>query len=179
MSCSSSRHRLFAGALAPTSALLTLLLAAPLADAHEVKKAAAPAAAAATPAAPAAALAALDAFHAALGRGDTAGALARMADDVLIYEQGGAERSKAEYASHHLGSDAEFAKATRRELTTRRSFGAGDMVVVTSETRTTGRFRDRDIDTRGKETAVLRRSGRDWRIVHVHWSSQRTTPAQP
>ena len=177
MSCSPSRFRLFAGAL-PASALLTLLLAAPVADAHEVKKAAAPTAAS-TPAAPAAALAALDAFHAALGRGDTAGALARMADDVLIYEQGGAERSKAEYASHHLGSDAEFAKATRRELTSRRSFAAGDMVVVTSETRTTGRFRDRDIDTRGKETAVLRRSDRDWRIAHVHWSSQRATPAQP
>lgn len=179
MICSPSRLRLSAVAPVPAGALLALLLAVPAVEAHEVKKAAAPAATVSTAAAPAAALAALDAFHAALGRGDTAGALARLADDVLIYEQGGAERSKAEYASHHLGSDAEFAKATRRELTTRRSFAAGDMVVVTSEARTTGRFRDRDIDTRGKETAVLRRTGGAWRIVHVHWSSQRATPAQP
>lgn len=178
MSRSLSYPRLGGRIIAPALVIAAALAAAP-AGAHEVKRAAAPAAATRTAPAPAGALAALDAFHDALGRADTAAALARLADDVLIYEQGGAERSKSEYASHHLGSDAEFAKATRRQLTTRRSFAAGDLVVVTSETRTTGRFRDRDVDSLGKETAVLRRSGGDWRIVHVHWSSQKAPAPKP
>ncbi|HEX8570661.1 MAG TPA: nuclear transport factor 2 family protein [Caulobacteraceae bacterium] len=175
MSRSLSHLGLRAGTVAPALALAFSLVAS-TALAHEVKRAAAPSAATQTAPAPPAALAALDGLHDALGRGDTTAALARLADDVLIYEQGGAERSKAEYASHHLGSDAEFAKATRRQLTTRRSFAAGDLAVVTSETRTTGRFRERDVDSLGKETAVLRQSGGDWRIVHVHWSSQKAPP---
>ena len=162
--------------LPPLAASLALLLGGPVACAVDVQRSA-PAAAAQPAETSPAALAALDAFHAALGRGDTAAALDRLAEDVLIYEQGAAERSKAEYASHHLASDTEFAKATRRELTARRSYTTQDLTVVSSETRTTGRFRERDVDSRGKETVVLRRSGPDWRIVHVHWSSQRTAPS--
>lgn len=45
---------------------------------------------------------AVDSFHAALARGDTAAAAAAFSNDALIYEHGGAERSKAEYAGHPL-----------------------------------------------------------------------------
>src|SRR5690606_29848204 len=45
---------------------------------------------------------AVDAFHAALRAGDRDAALAVLAEDALIFEAGGAERSRAEYASHHL-----------------------------------------------------------------------------
>ena len=38
---------------------------------------------------------AVDAFHAALDRGDTRTAASLLADDALIFESGGAERSKA------------------------------------------------------------------------------------
>ena len=58
------------------------------------------------------AAAAVDAFHVALKAGATAVALALMAPDVMIFEEGGAERSRDEYASHHLGSDAAFAAAS-------------------------------------------------------------------
>src|SRR3546814_15767141 len=44
------------------------------------------------------ATAVVDAFHAALDHGNEVDALALLADDVLIFESGGAERSKAEYA---------------------------------------------------------------------------------
>lgn len=54
------------------------------------------------------AAAVVDAFHAALRRGDTRAAAALLSDDALIFETGGAERSKAEYAAHHLPADAEF-----------------------------------------------------------------------
>ena len=112
------------------------------------------------------------AFHAALERGDTAAALALMAEDVLVYEQGGAERSRAEYAAEHLAADAEFSRSTRSLTSGRRSRIDGDLAVVTSESRTTGRFRDRDVNSAGVETMVLRRTPAGWRITHIHWSSR-------
>lgn len=115
--------------------------------------------------------AAVDAFHAALGRGDTAAAAALLANDALIYESGRAERSKAEYAAHHLAADAAFAKSTRREVTRRQGRIVGDLAWIATETRTTGTYKQRPINSTGTETMLLRRERAGWRIVHVHWSS--------
>ena len=145
--------------------------AACAAQAHEPAKPLQAAAVAAPAAGSPAAV--VEAFHAALERGDTAAALALMDDGVLVYEQGGAERSKAEYAAEHLGADAEFARATDGRRHDRRSRLSGDLAVVTSESRTTGRFRDRAVDSAGVETMVLRRTRAGWRIVHIHWSSRK------
>ena len=60
------------------------------------------------------AVAVVDAFHAALKRGDTIAAAALLVDDVLIFESGGVERTKAEYAARHLPADAAFAQAPCR-----------------------------------------------------------------
>lgn len=114
----------------------------------------------------------VDAFHAALARGDTAAAARLLTDDALIFEHGRAERSKAEYAGHHLPSDAAYAQATRHETTRRGGRVTGDLAYVVSEGRTTGRFRDKDVDQVSVETMVLTRVGDDWKITHVHWSSR-------
>ena len=84
------------------------------------------------------AAAAVDAFHVALKAGDTNVALAIMAPDVMIFEEGGAERSRDEYASHHLGSDAAFAAASEATVTRRSGWADGDIAWITSEGRTTG-----------------------------------------
>lgn len=120
---------------------------------------------------------AVDAFHAALARGDTAKAAAQLADAVLIFEAGGVERSRAEYAAGHLVGDAAFAQAVGSQMT-RRAGGGGDLAWVASEGRAKGRFKDRDVDRVTTETMVLRREGAAWKIVHVHWSS-RAAPAAP
>lgn len=120
----------------------------------------------------------VDAFHAALARGDTSAALALLADDAVIYETGGAERGKAEYASHHLAADAAFAKAVPSRVL-RRSGGAdGDAAWLLTEGRTTGQYRDRPVDRITAETALLRRVNGAWRITHFHWSSAAAKPAQ-
>ena len=113
----------------------------------------------------------VDAFHSALGRGNTAAAAALLASDALIYESGRAERSKAEYAAHHLPADAAFAKATRRTVTRRSGQSAGDLAWIATETKTLGSFKSKPIDSMGKETMLLRRGRGGWRIVHIHWSS--------
>lgn len=115
---------------------------------------------------------AVDAFHAALEHGDTAAALALLADDVLILEGGSAERSKAEYAASHLAADAEFSAAVPNVLSRRTARAVGDSAWVASEGRTEGQFNGRPIHSVSAETMVLRRDAAGWRITHIHWSSQ-------
>jgi ketosteroid isomerase-like protein len=113
----------------------------------------------------------VDNFHAALGRGDQKAALAFLVDDVLIYESGGVERSKAEYASHHLAADAAFSQAVPGKLARRHGSAVGNVAWIASEGRTTGTFKGKPVDVVTTETMVVRRVGAAWKIAHIHWSS--------
>ena len=114
----------------------------------------------------------VDAFHAALASKDTAGAAALLLDSALIFEGGYVERSKAEYASHHLGADAAYASAVPSSLVKRPGFADGDMAWIASETRTTGTYKDKPVDRLSTETMILKKEASGWRIVHIHWSSR-------
>ncbi|KJV04973.1 YybH family protein [Methylocucumis oryzae] len=116
----------------------------------------------------------VEAFHSALVRGDTQAALALLADDVLIFESGGVERSKAEYASHHLHADAEFSMAVKRTLESRSTVGSEMFAWVTSVEKVTGTFRNSTINSRSIETMLLTKSAAGWQISHIHWSSAKT-----
>lgn len=113
----------------------------------------------------------VDAFHSALRRGDTAAAAAMLAGDALIFEEGGAERSKAEYVAKHLPADAAFSKAVRSEVKRRAGHSDGTLAWIATEGRTSGTFRGNSVDRITTETMVLRRMGSTWRIAHIHWSS--------
>ena len=111
------------------------------------------------------------AFHAALASGDTAAALTYLAEDVVIFESGGVENSRTEYASHHLEADAAFSAAVRRILVSRTHGMQGDMAWVISVETVSGTYRTRAINSRSVETMMLRQVNGQWRIVHIHWSS--------
>jgi ketosteroid isomerase-like protein len=115
----------------------------------------------------------VDVFHSALAAGDSAGALALLLPEVVIYESGSAEMSRDEFASHHLGADMKFAAGTTREVTGRRSDQSGDVAWVLSKTRTSGTYGERSINSVGVETVLLKRTSQGWRIRHIHWSSRR------
>lgn len=117
------------------------------------------------------AAAVVDAFHKALGRGDTKSALSHLADEALIFESGGVERGKKEYASHHLAADAAFSQAVPSALTRRVAHVAGGTAWIASEGRTSGTFKGNAVDRKTVETMILRRTGGTWKIVHIHWSS--------
>lgn len=123
------------------------------------------------------AAAVVDSFHAALRAGDRDAALALLAEDALIFEAGGAERSRAEYASHHLEADSAFAAVTEDATTRRSGDASGDMAWITSEGRTTGAFNGRPVDRITTETMLLRRHADGWRIQHIHWSSRAPRPS--
>ena len=156
-------------------AVSALLLSAGAAGAHE--PAPSPQVQGTVQAEAAEAAAVVDAFHAALKAGDTDGALAMLAGDVMIFEEGGAERSREEYASHHLGADAAFAAAVEATPARRSGWAAGDVAWIASEGRTTGTFNGRPIDRLSAETMVLKRGPDGWRIAHIHWSSREPRPA--
>ena len=117
------------------------------------------------------AAAVVDAFHAALRRGDTKGALSYLAPNALIYEAGGVERSRQEYASHHLGADAAFAQVVPGTVTRRAGEAAGGVAWIATEGRARGTYQDKAVDRITTETMVLRRIGGAWKITHIHWSS--------
>ena len=140
------------------------------ASAHPASHSSAPPAQ--TVAAPAqAAAAVVDAFHAALRRGDVKAAESYLAENALIFESGGVERGKAEYAAHHLGADAEFSKAVPSTVTRRAGDSVGNLAWVATEGRTNGSFKGKSLNLVTTESMVLRRTGSKWKIVHIHWSS--------
>ncbi len=115
----------------------------------------------------------VDAFHTALAAGDSSSALELLDPQVLIYESGSVEATREEYRSHHLGADMAYAGATTRHLTKQSAGQSGDIAWVLSESTTTGTYRDREVNSGGTETMMLRRVGDGWLITHIHWSSRR------
>jgi ketosteroid isomerase-like protein len=114
----------------------------------------------------------VSAFHAALTAGDKVAAMKFLSPDVMIFESGYVERSRAEYASHHLGSDMAFAKSVVRKVLKQGEKTEGKMAIVWQETETTGMHNGKAVHSFGTETSVLEKNGDNWTIVHVHWSSR-------
>lgn len=114
-------------------------------------------------------------FHEALIRGDTAAALALLAEDVIILEAGTIE-TRDEYLRQHLPADIRFAQAVPSTRGSVRVVVAGDVAWITSSSETTGTFEDRPISSVGAELMVLTRTATGWRIRAIHWSSRRRAP---
>jgi len=115
----------------------------------------------------------VDAFQAALKSGDAKAAESWLAPDVLIYEGGGAERSREEYAGHHLAADMAFLKTAQIDVLKRASGGDENEAWITTESRIRGKSsKGKPLDVASTETALLRKTSEGWRIVHLHWSSQ-------
>ncbi len=121
------------------------------------------------------AAAAIDAFHEALRRGDTKAAASLLAADALVFEEGGVEKSKAEYVDRHLPADAAFSQVVSSSVTRRSGGSDGALAWIASEGRMAGTYKGKAVDRVTTETMLLRRVGRDWKIIHVHWSSAAAT----
>jgi mono/diheme cytochrome c family protein len=114
----------------------------------------------------------VDSFQRRLAQGDVNGAAQLLDPSVLIFESGEAETSRAEYASHHLKSDAAFLKnaEVRRLSRTGNASGSFAWVATESELKTSGA---KPVDLISTETMVLQRGPEGWRVAHIHWSSRK------
>lgn len=144
--------------------------AKPAAHAHHPQPAVAAAMDVPTAAAPAVAV--VERFGKALAAGDFKTVESLLDTDVLILETGGAERSRREYLEHHAISDAKFLSGTHSQLQRRRARIAGDLVWVGSESELHASKDGKPMTLLSTETMVLAKTGADWRIVHIHWSSR-------
>lgn len=115
----------------------------------------------------------LAAFYAAMAAGDKAKATELLAPDITIYESGYVERSRAEYAGHHLPEDITFAKISTRTVLQQSQRIDGNLAVIWAETETKAKVKGKDVQIFGTETVLLQKNGEDWQIVHVHWSSRK------
>lgn len=111
------------------------------------------------------------AFHAALAAQDGPGALAMLDPEARILEGGSIETAE-DYAAGHLTADMAFAAAVPRERGPMEVRVVGEVAWAASTSRTKGTYRGREIDSRGAELVVLKRSGEGWRIVAIQWSSR-------
>ena len=119
-------------------------------------------------------VAVVDQFFGALAAGNAKAASALLDPAVLIYESGGVERSRSEYAAEHLGADAAFLKAAKHKLLSRKGDAVGELAWVAPEARLTAPgAKPTDIVT--TETVILRKEPAGWRIVHIHWSSRQAS----
>lgn len=151
------------------------LLAIPLhASAHE-SETAAPSASVIDESAKAA-VAVVDQFSKALMDGNVENAGKLLADDVLVLESGGAERSRAEYLGGHAISDSAFLKGARTEIKHRTARSDGNLAWVGTESELHATPNGQSIALRNTETMVLRRDAGKWKIVHIHWSSKSMRP---
>ena len=124
------------------------------------------------PAAAKPAVAVVERFGEALAAADFKTVESLLDADVLILETGGAERSRQEYLGHHAISDAQFLKGTHSQLQRRRARIAGDLAWVGSESELHATKDGKPVTLLSTETMVLKKTGADWRIVHIHWSSR-------
>ena len=120
----------------------------------------------------AAPVAVVDAFGKALASGDTAVALSLLDPAATILESGGVERSRDEYAAHHLGADAEFLRGATVTPVWRTAKARGALAWVGSESRVAAVSKGKPVKLSSTETMVLAQTPDGWRIVHIHWSSR-------
>lgn len=111
-------------------------------------------------------------FHRALESGDAEAALGHLAPDVVIYETGGVEASRDEYASHHLHSDMKFLRSVETTILAQASGVDGEHAWVLTRSETDGTYGEKPVHLSGTETMILEKTEEGWKIVHIHWSSR-------
>lgn len=110
-------------------------------------------------------------YHEALTAGDSATALALLAEDAVILESGGVE-TFAEYRSHHLPGDIKFAKAVKSQRGPVHVRIRGDVAWASSTSTAQGEMSGRAINSASAELMVLVRTAQGWKISAIHWSSR-------
>lgn len=119
----------------------------------------------------------VESFHKALAASDQKGALALLAEDFDFFEQGFVDASRADYQKSSLAHDLDFSAKTKREVQSQQAGGDDNVAWVETLTRTRGTYEGGAVDLSEAETAILKKDGADWKIVHLHRSAHATRPS--
>ena len=119
----------------------------------------------------------VEAFHNALAHGDGKAAMKLLAPDAVILESGSAE-TRAEYESHHLPEDIQFAQAVHSNRSDVRVQIDGNTAWLTSRSKTEGSFEGKPVNSVGVELVVLTKTSAGWLIRAIHWSGHKVTKTE-
>jgi SnoaL-like domain len=111
-------------------------------------------------------------FNTAIAEGKIDIAALALDENVLILESGGAEYSAQEYLNGHAKADAEFLKGVTVTLTHRTAHSNGNITWIGSESEMRYQKEGKEITLLSTETMILKRIKKQWKIVHIHWSSR-------
>jgi len=111
-------------------------------------------------------------FHAALAAGDRAAALALLAADAIVIENGKVE-PRGDYAAQHLAADIDFARQVKVDRNKPRTVVEGHTAWVSSVSTVKGEFKGRPVNLVNAELMVLALHQGRWLIRAIHWSSSR------
>ena len=113
----------------------------------------------------------LEAFYGAMKSGDTAVAMAQIAEDAQFVESGRLE-TRAEYEKNHLPNDIAFEKQVTGKRTPFNVTINGDTAWAIASTDFDGTFDGSEVSFTSAQLAVLSRESEGWRIRSIHWSSR-------
>lgn len=111
-------------------------------------------------------------FAAALSSGDMEQIKRLVADEAIIFEEGSAEQSFAEYERDHLPQDIRFMRRVERIVKDQQEIHQGSLAIVLTQTDLKGKPASSKIHLAMLETMILKKSSTGWKIVHIHWSSR-------
>ena len=114
-------------------------------------------------------------YHEALAAGDSTGVLALLDDDAVILETGGIE-TRAQYRSHHLPGDINYAKSARSQRGPIHVRIRGDVAWSTATSTTQREVNGNATTSMMAELMVLVRTPTGWKISAIHWSSRARRP---
>ncbi len=114
----------------------------------------------------------LEAFHQAIVDNNTERARSLLADSAKILESGVIE-SRDEYLADHFHMDGKFLSAMNRKVKTRNVTIQGEIAWVSTNSRTRGTYKGRDLNLNSLELAVLTKVDDEWEISSLHWSSSK------
>jgi len=113
----------------------------------------------------------VDEFQHQLHQGHAETAAAMLEPDLLVFEGGESEKSRAEYSGHHLGADSKFLQNATVRRISRRGKAVGDLAWIATESEITAAG-EKPVDLISTETVVLAKTPDGWRLAHIHWSSR-------
>jgi ketosteroid isomerase-like protein len=114
-------------------------------------------------------------YDSALTRGDSATALALLADDAVILESGGIE-TREEYRKHHLPADINASRARKSERSPVHVRIRGDVAWTTTTSTSQREVNGNTVTSSSAELMVLVRTTAGWKISAIHWSSRTRRP---
>lgn len=109
-------------------------------------------------------------FRGALLDGNVGTALTMLAPDVVVYQGGGEEGSREDYAKNQIRKDIAHLAAYYVEEKNQKHDVQDNLAWVSTRLRLLGKSTEKPVEHFGTETVVLRRTLSGWLIVHRHWS---------